>query len=385
MATLNPRRFSKPDTLRHIAREHLLAFLNPHADYFAERGVALPGVGRGDEIDYVALSQILLSPDANTPEGLADALYYVDEMSTPDGFDDLQDAIEDTELDMELDVTPADLAIQVWMADRDLVERLHARQFLVRPRSFEYYCAPTPIRPFSRPSKSALRDLESDLNEYFAKKRRGRTAKVFMYEKSDFVWFLVRHGEPFTREAVIEDGESKSKFFRPEKHDILVYNPALGEMRIHAGSKGVIELYRTRFGRHVFGDDEYLSGRSKFALEPLRADERDSLVCTDIDGMDWVKLKEYHIYWGGAHSEIEIRKSDDVYAALEQRERSFPTGGRLMKAKFLIKFTDAKQPRTVTLNAGNRAQYKRDDDADILEAWLIARGFVTNGAGGDDD
>ena len=44
--------------------------------------------------------------------------------------------------------------------------------------------------------------------------------------------------------------------------------------------------------------------------------------------------------------------------------------------RFQIKFSDSKTPRTVTLSSGNRAQFKRDDDAEILEEWLIRRGFI---------
>jgi len=45
------------------------------------------------------------------------------------------------------------------------------------------------------------------------------------------VWFLVRHGEPFTRESIVKDGESSSVYYRPEKYDVLVYNPETGEIR----------------------------------------------------------------------------------------------------------------------------------------------------------
>jgi len=52
----------------------------------------------------------------------------------------------------------------------------------------------------------------------------------------------------------------------------------------------------------------------------------------------------------------------------------------LSKASFQIKFADSKTPRTVTLSSGNRAQFKRDDDAEVLEKWLIRRGFVISGS-----
>ena len=388
MATFNLRRFSKPEMLRRIDREHLIAFLEPHTDYFSARGVELPSLNTEDELDYNALSEVLLNPSTSTPEDLAEALYYVNEMSTPEGFDSIQDAIDGTGIDVVIDkdAARADLAIQVWMKDRDLIERLHAEQFLFRPRSFEYFRATNGSIPeFEEPSEETIRALEADLDEWFSKKRRGRASKVFMYVKPDFVWFLVRHGEPFTRESIIKDGESSSVYYRPEKYDVLVYNPETGEIRMNARSKGEKELYRTKFGQHFFGDSEFFSGKSKFTLEPLREVGEDSLLCDDIDGLEWVRLKEFQIFRGGSQKEVEIRKAEDIFASLRERERSFPNSGPIIKASFLIKFADSKTARTVTISSGNRARFKRDDDADILEAWMTRRGFIIADAENGDE
>ena len=83
MATFNLRRFSKPEMLRRIDRKHLIAFLEPHAAYFSARGVELPPVQQEDGLDYNALSHLLLTPDSTTPDDLAEALFYVNEVSTP--------------------------------------------------------------------------------------------------------------------------------------------------------------------------------------------------------------------------------------------------------------------------------------------------------------
>ena len=80
MATFNLRRFSKPEMLRRIDRKHLIAFLEPHAAYFSARGVELPPVQQEDGLDYNALSHLLLTPDSTTPDDLAEALFYVNEV-----------------------------------------------------------------------------------------------------------------------------------------------------------------------------------------------------------------------------------------------------------------------------------------------------------------
>lgn len=92
--------------------------------------------------------------------------------------------------------------------------------------------------------------------------------------------------------------------------------------------------------------------------------------------MEWVRLKEYQIYHGGSQKDVEIRKAEDIFASLRERERSIPQSGPLIRASFLIKFKDSKNARTLTISSGNRAQFKRDDDAEIIEEWMTNRGFI---------
>jgi len=113
-------------------------------------------------------------------------------------------------------------------------------------------------------------------------------------------------------------------FYRPEKHDVLVYEPSIGELRINAASKWEKDLYRRKFGLHLFGGEDFFSGTGEYTLEPLRTDGPAALVCTDVDGMEWIKLKEIHFFWGGSENEIEIRKASDVFAAFEARGRTLP-------------------------------------------------------------
>jgi hypothetical protein len=303
----------------------------------------------------------------------------VTELSTPEGLHSFQDAIAGTAIDVAIGehAAPADLALQVWMAEPAIIERIHAEQCFLRVRSFAYFKTPSlPLPAFALPSAATLVTLAAELDEWFAKKRRGKYSRVFVYPKAGHTWFVVRHGQPYAREAVIEAGESTSQYFRPEKFDVLAYNPLLGELRINAQTKGEIELYRQAFGRHLFGDPEFFSERSRFDLEPLRQLGEEALLCDDVDGMEWVRLKEVQIAWGGAHKEYEIRRSADLFASLRDRHRSLPTGGRISKAGFLIKFEGAKTPRSLAVSAGNRAQFKRDGDAELIEKWLGLRGFI---------
>jgi hypothetical protein len=379
MATYNLRRFAHVDGLKAIARKNLLALLKPHKSYFESRGLTLPSPSASDGLDYSRLVEVLMSPGTDTPEGLLDSLFFVHEMATPECMDILLQEAESNgiSLDRKPDPTAADVAVQIYLHDKGLLERKHAEQYLMKPRSFEYF--QTDVRPiprFKRPASKTLAALEKSLDDWYEKKKRDRGSRVSVYPKNDAVWFLVRHGDPMRREGSLDSGQPSSVFYRPEKYDVLVYEPAIGELRMNACSKGEKDTLRKEIGRHLFSDEEFFPGTGKYTLEPLRTDGEASIVCTDVDGMEWVRLKEIQYSWGGAEKKIEIRNANDIFAAYSGSGRAMPKKARIIRASFQVKFTDSKTARTVTIRPSNIAQYTRDSDASVVEDWLTERGFI---------
>ena len=377
MGTYNLRRFSEPEGLKAIDKKNLLNLLKPYKPSLTKQGFSFPSKGDNSDLDYEKLIRVFMSPDDIEKE-LINALYHIHEMATPDDMDVLLAEAERKSIQLEgAEPTPADIAVQMWLKDKDLLERKHAEQYLVNPRSFEYFqTKASPIPQFKQPSTQVLTALEKALDDWFEAKKRGRDSKIFVYQKEDGVWILVRHAEPYKREGSIEKGKSSSVFYRPEKYDVLVYDPSIGELRVNARSQAEKNLYRKQFGLHLFGNEEFFPGSTKYSLDPLRDAGKASLACTDIEGMEWVKLKEVRFRWSGAPGIIEIQKADDVFAAIESRKYSMPAKAQIYRASFLVQFTDSKTPRTVTIRPSNIADYTRDDDSVIVEDWLIKRGFI---------
>lgn len=184
MATFNLRRFSRPEALKAIQPEHLLELLSPYRDFLSARGVALPSNGATSDLDYDGIVGVFMTPDTDTPRELANALYFIHEMATPEGMDDLIDESETNglSLDGNPDPTAADVAVQVWLQDSDLLERKHAEQYLTRPRSFEYFqTEASPAPKLKTPSKKTLAALEKSLDDWFVTKKRGRGTRVFVF------------------------------------------------------------------------------------------------------------------------------------------------------------------------------------------------------------
>lgn len=378
MATLDLRWFTNEESLRSITPEYLLRLLAPHATYLRDRGLILPEPGSGLLPDYDALREVSLNPNRATPSELIDALYFASELASHESMDQLLDELvtRGLQIDDGHEHTPIDVAIQVWLLDPDILQEKHAEQHLARPRSFEYFQTERRVIPdFALPSASARRALEQSLDAWFVEHKRGAGARVFIYPREDGVWFLVRHGDPYRREGSVDNGEPGSVAYRPLKFDVLVYDPRIGEIRMNAATVGEKALYREKMGLHFFGDMNFFPGTGKYTLEPLQRDGEASLVCSDVEGIEWIRLKEAHFYWGGAQGEIEVRKAKDVLAAYAQRNASFPRA-RIIKAVFEIKFSDCKTPRSVCIRPSNVAQYTRDHDSAHVEDWLIKRGFI---------
>ncbi|HAU37995.1 MAG TPA: hypothetical protein DCX07_09805 [Phycisphaerales bacterium] len=370
------RFFSQPEVFRGIDPDNLLSLLADHAAALGLLGLKLPDGADAAAIDYERLMALLMEPD-KLPADLREAFYFIHEMATDEGMACLLEAAEDAGIEIvgEPGPTPGDVAVQVWLRDRELLERKHAEQFLQNARSFQSFGTDRSPVPKYRDPTPRLAQMKKELDDFFEKKKRGRNTKIFPYVREDSVWFLVRHGDPFKREGAIDDkGESYGAYYWPEKFDVLVLDPTDGELRINARNKGEKKKYREVFGRHLYNDEGFFSVENKYTLEPLREKGEDAIA--PIEGMDEVLLIEVDFFWGGSFAEKEIRKADDVFGAYKARNRTFPTKPRIVKACFRVTFSDSDRPRTVTIKPPNEAQYTRDADSLIVEKWLKARGFI---------
>lgn len=120
------------------------------------------------------------------------------------------------------------------------------------------------------------------MDVWFEQHKRGKGCKVLpfdMEDKEGKLYFLVRHGMPFKREGKIEDGETGSVFYRPEFHDVVVYDIEANELQVFNKSDGKKEraMYLSAFGQVFFNDAEYFPGDDKYTLQPLLDDGVNSL------------------------------------------------------------------------------------------------------------
>jgi hypothetical protein len=379
MSTYNPRRLCRPDILRAIDSDYLDELLVPHADVLARHGVTLPLAGRDAPLKYMALAQLLMSPERGMPPDLVDAMYFIDELATPAGIDALEaaGAAKGIHLSNLFEVSPAEIALKFWLLDRQLVQRVHAEIAVQRMRSFEYFQPEAPGLPdLMGPVAPRLRDVEQDLYGAFHVRRHGQYARILADEQKDCIWFYVGHGGLLRREATIEEFGPSSICYRPEVYDALVYVRTTGELGIHARSAWERALYQRAVGKHLFGDEGLFCGKAKYTLDPLWEYGRAALECIDVPGIEWVRLTEITVLEPGHMPRCDSSRCEDLFASWGSDRLQVSRSARLVTAGMRVKLRGARTAGRVTIRPSNRAEYSRDVDRVWVEEFLERRGFV---------
>ena len=127
MRIYNPKQFTRPDVLKKMRPELLLEFLEPYRVSISESGVELPSSTADGEIDYTALAEVFASIDPASEWELAEPLCLLDDVVRNASIDTLLDYARrrSVPLDPNPDVTKADLAVTMWLCDREELHRLH--------------------------------------------------------------------------------------------------------------------------------------------------------------------------------------------------------------------------------------------------------------------
>jgi len=382
MATFRTLAFARPATLREVRRDLLSKLLTPHAAFLKARKIELSSLGdANNHAALVSLSDVLMQPGADTPPALVDALFCISEIASEETFELLVETCDRLSLVIGTEPTPMDLAVALWTHAPDEARKIHSELLPQRIRSYEYFSAADegPKRPFMGAPESALRIIEKDLDSWFMHKKMGCGCRVHCYQRGTETWFLIRHGDSYRREATVADnGASGAVCFRPERYDIVVYDQAADELRINARSMTVRDRYRSTFGLYLFGHEGHFPCTGKYSLEPLRRFGRESLTCTDVPGLVGVRLVELIYEMDGPPHEKLVRKAADVFAVLEYNKSPIPPQARLLRAHFRVRFRDNPKERAIAIKPNNGTQYQRDGDSELIEEWLMRRGFVEN-------
>jgi hypothetical protein len=139
-------------------------------DYFARRGLDLPSPDSDAHLSCDALAAIFMAPSPDMPTDLLTSLYLFRELDTERAMDAIRDESARQGLDLALgaEATALDVVVRAWTLNRHLVETLHQRLELKRPRSFKCFATDAaPIPPFTGPTPEQIARLETRLNSFY--------------------------------------------------------------------------------------------------------------------------------------------------------------------------------------------------------------------------
>lgn len=374
MSSLNLRRIADAEVLQRVSFHHLVDLLKEEGgDAIASRfDLGLPH----DDFPFEDLARILANPPDDFPIGLADALHHVNELADDDGLEKLLDACTHPEVHKLVDPTAADVALRVWMLDRDTLLRVHAERLVYKIKRYETFRGKAGIE-LAEPDEAALQALHDTLDDWFEKRKKGRHTRVSFAQRGKTTWILIRHGLAMDRRAVIRGNKTHSALERPEKIDVVSYVAPRGELSVHATTLGERELYRKALGKHLFGDEEHFANREKFTFDPILRDGEAALEWEGVSGILGVTLREVCFRYGGTEKHEEIQRAKkDLFASWGDKipDRKFKY---LHRAVFLVQFDDgSKRPRSVKIERPHVASYGREADEDVVNEWLERQGFI---------
>ncbi len=381
MATVRIVRFSKATLLRRVDPALFLDFARSFEGFFARNEVELPQDLDPEQIPYSEIAESFMQLDPTQDRDLIDALYYLDSLTADANGDLLLEEARAAEFDLpDEDLHPVDVAVRVWMQEggKEFLKALQDRNVVKKFRSF-HFCQPADDKEgiYSPPSDEKLTAAADEMRPAFVNKKRGEDCEAsFFDEGQDEVWFVIRHGEIMNRgECIEDDGEPGLVVYRPVTHDVVVYNKETGEIRTNVDSQWQLNLYRRVFGDLLFDDGEFFGADAKYTLDPLRNEGAASLACPEVQEIEWIKLKEVVFFFGGGSDWERVKyQSTNLFQRWAARQMAFPSGN-ISQASFTVKFTDSKNPRTVSIRSSTKLLVSRDHDSEAVESWLWARHF----------
>lgn len=374
-------RFANPELLKSLDRGDLIAFLSEYREYFVSRGVKIPQPGRDGRLNYDKLFRVLVTPTEKTPRDLLDALYLIDEMSTDLRKHALMDACasgtdnyskESIALTLPDKATPADVALGVWLFDRDILERLHAEWTVPELTRFAYFRSSVSLED----RDLSVDAFEADLNDWFVERLCGNGTKVWDLGGDPDKWYLVRHGRPYKRLETWNGKTVTQIEYQPLTYDAILFNRENRTLKINACCPEERELYREMFGKHAFQNEGLFADSQIFTLQPLKHHGEKALGCGCVPGIESIRATELQLGFEDAYGRVEVWKSDDIFGHIGELEEDAKVAADLKEAEFQVNFNECLNPRSFRLRLPNMAEFSRKDDMPQIEQWLQEREFL---------
>ncbi len=385
MPQLRFRNFSSLTFLQSIDKPRFLApLLAGHAEFFARHGVDVAALTNDDSCARLLLAA-LTTPDENMPGTLLRDLYVLDELADEDGHQRIFDEAGRRGIDLGQipdDVSAGDFAVLVLLQHPHLIRVCHEKMVVRQVKRYYEYRSQDDRRFAMGDVEAGLGMIRATLGPWFAERKRTSTCELFTYEEGGEIRVLLTHGGLFRSDGSITSHLELSRLgWRPQKHDSVIYDTGSGILRIHASYEPERNAYREAFGSALAGSAAFFVDAAPYSLESLRSTGG---VLTLVDGLDSARLTEVLVEMDGTDCRQIQLKGDDLAESIAACGEVVVPPGEIVRACFALGYRSGGRDRKLEIRLPNVAEYDRDRDGNVTEAFLRANSFlVTSHADAD--
>lgn len=357
-------------------RRSVIPLLAKHRHHFATQGFDIEELVKANEPPRQLLSMLTTSVE-RLPGDLLNALYLVDELGDEDGCQRILEEAERTQVDLPTlpdNISPGDFAILVLLEHPDLIRRCREKTVTRRVKRFYEFNSADSRRFRLSDIESAVGPIKSELGPWFKARRRTETCEVFVYQEGDEVRALITHGGLFRADGNITDRLELSRLpWRPQKHDSVIYDTTTGVLKVYATYAPERLMYRESLGRALTGDAAFFVASPTYSFERLR---NVSGSLTLVEGLDCARLSEAAVETESANCKLAEFKGDDLMEVIGGRDATAFPLGEIVRVRFGLHFRSGGKARPLELRLPNIAEYDREREGDVAEAFIRANGLI---------
>ncbi|PID38742.1 MAG: hypothetical protein CSB49_04050 [Proteobacteria bacterium] len=377
MPRLQFRNFSDLGFIQSVDKPRFLGpLLADHKDYFTRQGLNVVRLTNDDGCDRKLLAAFTQA-DEDMPPALLETLYELDDLSDESGHDRILEEADRMGIKLNgvyEDLNPGEFAIAVFRDHAHLVHFCHQKTIYRKIKNYQEYQSKDGKALSLKKAKAHRVDLENALAPEFEARKRSRACEIHVYEEKGEIRFQITHGRPYKTDGTIDKQLNRSRVaYRPQKHDSVIFDNQMRVLKINAQTAPEKELYRRTFGKVLFGDVEYFPEGDIYTLEPLR---NGKAAIKLVPGVESVRLSEVRILIDDDQRFTQTSRGYNLFEAIAKHGKPNLQEGRIVRAAFLIKYSNGGRPRKLELRPPNIAILDRDRDGAVAEAFMAANDLL---------
>lgn len=377
MPRLQFRNFSDLGFIQSVDKPRFLGpLLADHKDYFTRQGLNVARLTNDDGCDRKLLAAFTQA-DEDMPPALLETLYELDDLSDESGHDRILEEADRMGIKLNgvyEDLNPGEFAIAVFRDHAHVVHFCHQKTLYRKIKNYQEYQSKDGKTLSLKKAKAHRVDLENELAPWFEAKNRSRACEIHVYEEKGEIKFQITHGRPYRTDGTIDKTLHRSRVaYRPQKHDSVIYDNRMRVLKVNAQTAAEKELYREKFGKVLFGDAQYFPEGDIYTLDPLR---NGRAAIKLVPGVESVRLSEVWITIDDDQRFTQISRGYNLFEAITKHGKPNLQEGRIVRAAFLIKYSNGGRPRKLELRPPNVAILDRDRDGAVAEAFMAANDLL---------